>query len=134
MYKPTAVLNAALSVWQNDVGEFVVGEFVGESVGFNKGLAVGESMVGFDEGLAVGESVVGFDEGLAVGESVVGFNEGLTVVVAPVVVVGAAVATTVGFLVGAAMGRMVGAMGSPLRHALLICPPKAPLQYSRWLL
>ena len=59
MYAATAVLNAALSVWQNDVGELVVG--------FDEGPAVGESVVGFDEGLAVGESVVGFDEGLAVG-------------------------------------------------------------------
>jgi hypothetical protein len=83
MYAATAVLNAALSDWQKVVGEFVgilvlgelvVGEFVGESVGFDEGLAVGE-LVGFDEGLAVGESV-GFDEGLAVGESVVGFDEG----------------------------------------------------------
>jgi hypothetical protein len=57
MYEATAILNASLSVWQMDVGEFVgflvMGEFVGESVGFDKGLAVGES-VGFDEGLAVG--------------------------------------------------------------------------------
>ncbi len=49
-------------------------------MGFNKGLAVGESdkevlavekLVGFDEGLSVGESD---DEVLAVGESV-GFDE-----------------------------------------------------------
>ena len=60
---------------------------MGESVGFDEGLAVGESVdeeglvvgesVGFDEGLAVGE-LVGFDEGLAVGE-LVGFDEGLAV-------------------------------------------------------
>jgi hypothetical protein len=47
--------------------------------------------------------------------------------------VGAAVGTAVGFLVGATVGRRVGAMGSPLRHALLVCPPKAPLQHSSWL-
>ena len=86
MYEVTLVLNAALSDWQNDVGEFigflVLGEFVGKVVGFLVlgelvvGEFVGES-VGFDEGLAVVESV-GFDEGLAVGESV-GFDEGLTV-------------------------------------------------------
>jgi hypothetical protein len=40
---------------------------VGESVGFDERLAVGESVD--EDGLAVGESV-GFDEGLAVGESV----------------------------------------------------------------
>jgi hypothetical protein len=43
-------------------------------VGFNEGLAVGES-VGFDEGLAVGE-LVGFDEGLAMGVAE-GLSEGL---------------------------------------------------------
>jgi len=43
-------------------------------VGFDEGLAVGESV---DEGLAVGESV-GFDEMMAEGESV-GFDEGLAV-------------------------------------------------------
>jgi hypothetical protein len=48
MYASTAVLNAALSVWQKR---------------FEEGLAVGES-VGFDEGLAVGESVD--EDGLAV--------------------------------------------------------------------
>jgi hypothetical protein len=47
MYSSTAVLNAALSVWQK---RFEEGLAVGESVGFNEGLAVGES-VGFDEGL-----------------------------------------------------------------------------------
>ena len=114
MYAATAVLNAVLSVWQKVVGEFVgflvLGELVvGELVGFDEGLAVGE-LVGFDEGLAVGESV-GFDKGLAVGESV-GFN----------------------VLVGAIVGRRVGAMGRPMRHALLVCPPKAPLQHSSWLL
>ena len=63
MYEATAVLNAALSDWQNDVGEFigflVLGEFVGKFVGF---LVLGELVVGE----FVGESV-GFDEGLAVG-------------------------------------------------------------------
>jgi hypothetical protein len=88
MYKSTLVLNAALSVWQMEfIGLLVLGGFVGELVGFDEGLAMGESVdedglavgesVGFDEGLAVGESV-GFDEGLAVGESV-GFDEGLAV-------------------------------------------------------
>jgi hypothetical protein len=48
--------------------------------------------------------------------------------------VGAAVGTAVGFLVGAIVGRRVGAMGRPMRHALLVCPPKAPLQHSSWLL
>jgi hypothetical protein len=56
------------------VGESVDedGLAVGELVGFDEELAVGES---FDGGLAVGESV-GFDEGLAVGES---FDVGLAV-------------------------------------------------------
>ena len=40
--------------------------------------------------------------------------------------VGAAVGTALGCLVGATLGRRVEAMGSPLRHALLVCPPKAP--------
>ena len=43
-----------------------MGEFVGELVGFDEGLAMGESVD--EDGLAVGE-LVGFDEGLAVGES-----------------------------------------------------------------
>jgi hypothetical protein len=88
MYAATAVLNAALSVWQVFVGDLVVGEFVGfivlgdlvvgefvgESMGFDEGLAMGESVK--EEVLAVGE-LVGFDEGLAVGESVK--EEGLVV-------------------------------------------------------
>jgi hypothetical protein len=48
--------------------------------------------------------------------------------------VGFEVGTAVGFLVGATVGRRVGAMGSPMRHALLVCPPKAPLQHANWLL
>jgi hypothetical protein len=48
--------------------------------------------------------------------------------------VGAAVGTAVGFLVGATVGRRVGAMGRPMTQALLVCPPKAPLQHSNWLL
>jgi hypothetical protein len=48
--------------------------------------------------------------------------------------VGAAVGTDVGFLVGATVGRRVGAVGRPLMHALLVCPPKAPLQHAIWLL
>ena len=31
-------------------------------MGFDEGLATGESMVGFDDGLAVGAAVVGFDD------------------------------------------------------------------------
>ncbi len=48
--------------------------------------------------------------------------------------VGFDMGTAVGFLAGATVGRRVGAMGSPMRHALLVCPPKAPLQHSNWLL
>ncbi len=82
---------------------------MGESVGFDEGLAVGESVdedglavgesVGFDEELAVGESV---DEGLAVGESV-GFDEGLAV--GESFDEGLAVGESVGFDEGLAFGE-----------------------------
>ena len=36
----------------------------------------------------------------------------------------------VGFEVGAAVGFAVGGLGSPITHALLVCPPNAALQHS----
>jgi len=40
------------------------------------------------------------------------------------------VGAEVGFEVGAAVGFAVGGLGSPITHALLVCPPNAPLQHS----
>ena len=65
MYASTAVLNAVLSDWQNDVGELV-----GDIVGFLGFLVVGFLVVGF---LVVGFLVVGFL--VVVGSLVVGFLE-----------------------------------------------------------
>ena len=44
--------------------------------------------------------------------------------------VGAKVGAAVGFEVGAAVGFAVGGLGSPITHALLVCPPKAALQHA----
>ena len=40
----------------------------------------------------------------------------------------------VGLLAGNSVGTFVGGLGSPLRHAPLGCPLKAPLQHSNALL
>ena len=138
MYKATSDLNDVLLVWQMFVGEFVgflvLGDLVavgfdedgmamGESVGFDKRLAVGESVdeeglavgesVGFDEGLAVGESV---DEGLAVGESV-GFDECLAVGELVGFVECLAVGEFVGFDEGLAVGEGLTHIGSQENHS-----------------
>ena len=74
----------------------------------------------------VGEAVVGAFEGEEVGafdgEAKVGAAVGFAV--------GFAVGAKVGFEVGAAVGFAVGGFGSPKTHALLVCPPKAPLQHA----
>ena len=44
--------------------------------------------------------------------------------------VGFAMGAKVGFEVVAAVGFAVGGFGSPITQALLVCPPKAPLQHS----
>ena len=117
----TAVFKESLSGKQYGVGLAVVGfNVIGVEV-------VGVKVVRDTEGLAVGVSLgdrLGLAVGLAVGLSV-GDRLGLAVGLA----VGLSVGDRLGLAVGLAVGFAVVGFGSPIMHAPLICPPKAPLQH-----
>ena len=116
---------------------------VGFELGLADGLALG-SRLGFSDGLALGLRVGlldGLDEGLLLGllegavvgatvGAAVGFTVGAKVGFEVGAAVGFAVGVKVGFKVGAAVGFAVGGFGSPIMHALLVCPPKTALQHS----
>ena len=98
---------------------------MGDRLELAVGLAVGDRLR-VTLGLSDGINVIGDSLGLAVGLDVTGNLLGLpwpAAVVGDLVVVGVTV-------VGATDGFAVGGLGSPITQALLVCPPKAPLQHA----
>jgi len=100
-----------------------VGASVGVAVGASVGMAVGASV-----GMAVGASVgVGAVDGLAVDGLLVG-----TLVVG-LAEVGALVSSILeGIAVAVVVGLFVCGRGIAFMHALLTCPPYAPVQQASW--